>query len=370
VDDPPSVAAGRPVPSRGTSSPADEGFRWPAEWEPHEATWLSWPHNPETWPGRLAAAERAFVAMAAALWEHERLCINVADPAMEERVRSKLREGGLDPDRGISFFHIPTDDAWIRDHGPIFLIRGESDPDEACERAVLDFGFNAWGGKYPPWDRDNAVPRGVAEALGVRRFEPGFVLEGGSVDGNGRGSVLTTACCLLNPNRAVGGEPRSREQMEELLAAYLGARQVIWLGDGIAGDDTDGHIDDVARFVSPDRIVTAIEEDPSDVNYGALRENRRLLSGMRGPDGKPFDVVELPMPPARTFAGQRFPASYANFYLANGVALVPVFSAATDRCALAILAECLPGREIVGIPCEDLVIGLGAVHCLTQQLPA
>ncbi|MBW2275428.1 MAG: agmatine deiminase family protein [Deltaproteobacteria bacterium] len=359
-----------PAPPGPDASPVDQGFRWPAEWEPHEATWLSWPHNPETWPGRLAAVEGAFVAMVAALVTRERVCINVAGSAMEERVRGQLREGGLDPDRGIDFFHIPTDDAWIRDHGPIFLTRSGSGVDAARERAVLDFGFDAWGGKYPPWDRDNAVPQGVAEALGVRRFVPSFVLEGGSVEGNGRGSVLTTTSCLLHPNRGVGGVPRTREQMERLLATWLGVRQVLWLGDGIAGDDTDGHIDDVTRFVAPDCLVTAVEEDAADVNHAALRENRRRLAGMRSIDGKPFDVVELPMPPARTFAGHRCPASYANFYLANGVALVPTFAAATDRCALAVLAECLPGREIVGIPCEDLVIGLGALHCLTQQLPA
>jgi agmatine deiminase len=370
VVDSPSALPGRPAPSREATSPVLDGFRWPAEWEPHEATWLSWPHNLETWPGRLEAAESAFVAMVAALWGRERVCINVAGGAMEERVRGKLREGGLDPDRGISFFHIRTDDAWIRDHGPIVLTRGDPGLGEACERVVLDFGFDAWGGKYPPWDHDNAVPRGISEALGLRRLEPGFVLEGGSVDGNGQGSVLTTASCLLNPNRAAGGESRTREQMEERLSAWLGARQVLWLGDGIAGDDTDGHIDDVTRFVAPDRIVTAVEHDPSELNHDPLRKNRRLLAEMRTLEGKPFDVVELPMPPARSFAGERCPASYANFYLANGVALVPVFSAAADRCALETLAECLPGREIVGIPCEDLVIGLGALHCLTQQLPA
>jgi agmatine deiminase len=352
------------------ASPALLGFRWPAEWEPHEATWLSWPHNPETWPGRLHAAERVFVDIVAALYERERVCINVAGSEAEERVRGKLREGGLDADREISFFHIPTNDAWIRDHGPIFLSRGDRAALGSSERVVLDFGFNAWGEKYPPWDLDDAVPEGISEQLGLRRFEPGEVLEGGSVDGNGQGSVLTTTSCLLNPNRARAGQPRSREQMEALLASTLGARQVLWLEEGIAGDDTDGHIDDIARFIAPDRIVTAVEADPSDANHAPLLENRRRLGAMRSLEGKPFEIVELPMPPALVVDGQRCPASYLNFYLANGVALVPTFSTAADGCALEILEECLPGREIIGIPCEDLVIGLGAVHCLTQQMPA
>ncbi len=343
--------------------PSDLGFRWPAEWEPHSATWLSWPHNPETWPGCLDGARRAFAEIVRALQGREDVHINVADDAHQERARDDLRNAGVDPEQGIHFFLIPTDDAWARDHAPIFLTR--EDP-ENPELALLDFGFNAWGGKYPPWDRDDAVPRAIAAAMGVKRFTPGFVLEGGSVDTDGRGSVLTTEACLLNPNRGPG---RTREGMERELALWLGAERIFWLRDGIEGDDTDGHIDDIARFVEPSTVVCGIEEDDGDPNAAILSENRNRLRAMRDAQGKPLTVATLPMPPPLWRAGVRLPASYLNFYLANGVALVPTFGAASDAPALATLAELLRGREIVPIRCEDLVVGLGAIHCVTQQVP-
>ena len=339
---------------------ASRALRWPAEWERHEATWLSWPHNPDTWPDRLDAATRAFVAIARALAPHERVRINVCDDAHEEGARRRLGEAGVEPEGRIEFFRIATDDAWVRDHGPLFL------EDEGCP-VILDFSFNAWGGKYPPWDRDDAVPQHIARTLGLPRLEPGLVLEGGSIDGNGRGTLITTEACLLNDNRGPG---RTRESMESVLERWLGARHVIWLGDGIVGDDTDGHVDDVTRFVEPGTVVTAVEDDPGDPNHRALAENLRRLRAATDGAGKPLSIAMLPMPPAQVEAGDRLPASYANFYLANGVALVPTFGVREDDQAIARLAEVLPGREVVGVPSRDLILGLGAVHCVTQQQPA
>lgn len=302
--------------------------------------------------------------MVRALCRAERICINVRDDRMAERVGACLRESGVGAGADVSFFEIPTDDAWVRDHGPIFVTREQ---EGRRETALVDFGFNAWGGKYPPWDRDDAVPRQIAGARGWKRFEAGFVLEGGSVEGNGQGVVVTTESCLLNPNR---GPSRSREFMEEKLAETLGARHVIWLESGIEGDDTDGHVDDVTRFVSAHTLVTVVEGDAADVNERRLRENLRRLREARRPDGGSFDVVPLPMPEAvRSASGIRYPASYANFFLANGLALVPTFGVRTDERALSILAEVLPGREVIGIPSRELVAGRGSVHCLTQQEP-
>lgn len=346
------------------ADPAAQGWRWPAEWEPHRATWLAWPHNPETWPGRLERVYAPYVEMVRVLHLHERVCINVCDESMEAQARRRLAAGGVDADRGVEFHHIPTDDTWARDHGPIFLVRERSG---GHERAIVDFGFNSWGGKYGPWEQDDAVPARVAQELGLPCFDGGVVLEGGSIDGNGRGAVLTTEACLLHPNRGPG---RTREGMEAVLARLLGARQVLWLGDGIEGDDTDGHIDDLARFVDAGTVVTVTEDSPSDPNHAPLQENLRRLRRARDQDGKPLAVATLPMPPPLQVDGQRCPASYANFYLANGVALVPTFEAPSDARALAVLRELLPGREIVGIPCSDLVYGLGAIHCMTQQEPA
>lgn len=344
--------------------PAEEGFRWPAEWEPHAATWLSWPHNTATWPSGLEAVEETFADLVRVLSRVERVCINVCDGRMADRAGACLRASGVGADADVSFFEIPTDDAWVRDHGPIFVTRQR---EGRRETALIDFDFDAWGGKYPPWDRDDAVPRQIADVRGLRRFEAGFVLEGGSVEGNGDGVVVTTESCLLNPNR---GSSRSRGSMEQRLAETLGAQQVVWLESGIEGDDTDGHVDDVTRFVSTHTLVTVVEKDASDVNEKRLRENLRRLREARRPDGGNFDVVPLPMPEAvRSASGVRYPASYANFFLANGLALVPTFGVRTDERALSILGELLSGREVIGVPSRDLVAGLGSVHCLTQQEP-
>ncbi|MGH0037293.1 MAG: agmatine deiminase family protein [Myxococcota bacterium] len=345
--------------------PAEEGFRWPAEWEPHRATWLSWPHNPDTWPGaaRMARVEEAFVRIVESLADGERVAINVCDEPMEERVRRQLRALGPGGESAVEYHRNPTDDAWVRDHGPVFLVRGEA---EARERALLDFRFDAWGGKYPPWDRDDAVPARIARSLGVRRFAVPEVLEAGSIDGDGEGTVLTTESCLLHPNRGA----RRRDAAEALLRRSVGARRVLWLADGIEGDDTDGHVDDITRFVGPGRVVTAIEADPADANHAPLDANRRRLASMVDSRGRRLEVVELPMPRPVRAEGGRCPASYANFYVGNRAVLVPAFDDPADARARAILAECFPEREIRPIDCRDLVVGLGALHCLTQQEPA
>jgi agmatine deiminase len=344
--------------------PAALGFRWPAEWERHAATWLAWPHNPETWPGRLGRAQQGFARFVRELQPRETVRLLIADDVMEEEARRTLAAAGVDADGGVEFQRIPTDDAWLRDSGPIILVceRGGR-----RERALVDFRFDAWGGKYPPWDRDARVPAGVERCLALPRFEADFVLEGGSVDGNGAGAILTTESCLLHPNRGAG---RTREGMERRLADWLGAQTVLWLGGGIAGDDTDGHVDDVARFVDTGSVVTACCDDEADASFAPLKENLRRLRVMRDPQGKPLSVATLPMPPPLVIEGLRCPASYANFYLANGCVLVPTFGVPTDQRALAVLRELFPVRDVVGVHCGDLVLGLGALHCLSLQEPA
>ena len=329
-------------------------MRWPAEWEPHRATWLAWPHAPTTWPGHLAQAQAEYTGIIRALQGREDVELLVADDAMEESARKALVAKGVDAERGIRFHRVATNDSWLRDTGPIFA------DDGASGRVALAFGFNAWGGKYPPWDRDAEVGPRIAAVAGVRCERPGFVLEGGSIDGDGAGAILTTESCLLNPNREQA--PRSRAQMDERLARWLGARRVIWLLGGIEADDTDGHIDDCARFVAPGVVVAARADAGADEPILAENRKRLVAAGLA--------VHDLPMPPVHRVGGEPCPASYANFYLANGVALVPTFGAASDARALAVLRDVLPGREVVGVPCATLVLGLGAIHCLSQQEPA
>jgi len=344
-------------------TPASLGFRMPAEWEPHAATWLAWPHKEASWPGNFDSIPGIWVEMVRALVPHEGVCILVNDAAMAASVRDRLRTGDVPLDR-VSLHRIPTDDAWARDHGPTFLVR---DAGGRRELAAVDWVYNAWGGKYPPWDRDDAVPQRIAAALRIPVFAPGMVLEGGSIDVNGCGTVLTTEACLLNPNR---NPERSRPEIEQTLREYLGVQQVVWLGDGIVGDDTDGHIDDLARFVDATTVVTVVEEDPRDANYHALRDNLARLRGMRDQDGRPVRVVALPMPAPVEYEGQRLPASYANFYVGNGAVLVPTFDDPNDARALRSLHELFPGRRVLGMRAREMVWGLGAFHCVTQQQPA
>jgi agmatine deiminase len=340
-------------------TPRALGFRMPAEWERHEATWLSWPHNPETWPGGFEPIPAAFAEIVAALHEHEEVRILAGSADLEASAREALRARGCESPN-VRFARIPTNDAWVRDHGPIFVV------DDHGVVAMTDWRYNAWGGKYPPYDLDDRVPARINEALKLRRFEPGIVLEGGSVDVNGRGTLLTTESCLLHPNR---NPTLSKADIEQTLREYLGVRHVVWLGDGIVGDDTDGHVDDLARFVRQTTVVTAVEEDPSDDNYGALQDNLARLHAACDEAGRPLEVVPLPMPPALYHQGRRLPASYANFYVGNGAVLVPVFDHSRDEIACSTLARLFPERRIAPIFATDLVWGLGAVHCVTQQQP-
>ncbi len=335
----------------------------PAEWEPHQATWLSWPHKEESWPGKLHLIQPVYARMVAELARSEMVHINVNDAAMETQARSTLRAVGATGD--IRFHHFPTDDAWCRDHGAIFVRRPR--PGGGHEIAATDWDYNAWGEKYPPYDRDSQIPARMAEYLGAPRFVGGMVLEGGSIEVNGAGLLLTSESCLLNPNR---NPDLSRDQIEQRLIGMLGVEQILWLGEGIVGDDTDGHVDDLARFVAVDTIVTVVEDDPADANYAALQDNLARLHAMRDQHERALRIVTLPMPPPVVYEDQRLPASYANFYIANRFVLLPFYNHPNDERARQTLQELFPDREVIGIDCTDLVWGLGAFHCLTQQVPA
>jgi agmatine deiminase len=346
-------------------SPAEHGYTFPAEWARHAGTWISWP-RPEgiSFPGFYHRSIADVVRVVAAIATFEPVFINVPNANYERLVREQLRAAGTRLSK-VRFHHIPTNECWTRDHGPAFVQRTRRG---TVETAVVDWGFNAWGGKYPPWDADDAVPTRVAAALGLPVFQADIVMEGGAIDVNGEGTLLTTTSCLLNRNRNAGV---SKATIETYLKAYYGQRHVVWLGEGIAGDDTDGHVDDLARFIDARTIVTAIEADPADANYQVLRDNRKRLAKARDADGRPFAVVELPMPKALVYDGQRLPATYVNFLFVNGGLLVPTFGDRThDRQALARLQAALPGRRVVGVDCRALIWGLGAIHCLTQQQPA
>jgi agmatine deiminase len=344
--------------------PADYGFTFPAEWERHAGTWISWP-RPEgiSFPGRYQECLDNVVDVIRAITAFEPVHLNVPNIDYERIVRSILQTRGV-PLRRVRFHHIRTNECWTRDHGPAFVVRTWRG---RTYGAVVDWAYNAWGGKYPPYDADDAVPTRVAEELGLPVFYPDIVMEGGAVDFNGAGTVMTTTSCLLNRNR---NPHLSRTQLEQYLKDYYGQSHVIWLGDGIAGDDTDGHIDDLARFVGPRTVVIGIERDPRDVNYAVLLDNRRRLARARDQDGRPLEIVEMPMPRPVVHKGQRLPATYMNFYFVNGGVLVPTFGdARRDGEALAILQRLWPRRRIVGIDCRALIWGLGAMHCLTQQQP-
>ena len=333
----------------------------PAEWEPHEATWISWPHpDGASFPSAYDRVVPVFVEMVKALTESEIVRINVRDTAQETKVRTLL--GDSRPEH-IEYFQVPTNEPWCRDHGPIFLKRKENP-----RIAAVKFGFNAWGYKLSPFEDDDAAATLMSKIIGIPVFDFGeFVLEGGSIEVNGQGTVLTTESCLLNPNR---NPDLSREQIEANLRNALGVTQVLWLGDGIEGDDTDGHIDDITRFVSPNTVVTVVEEDEDDPNYEPLELNLQRLRTMQLLNGTPLRVLKLPMPSRIVRDGQRLPASYANFYVGNTVVLLPAYHDTNDAWAASVLKEAFPHRSIVPIDCRELIWGLGAFHCLTQQQPA
>jgi agmatine deiminase len=352
-------------------TPAQQGFRMPAEWEPHHATWLSWPHEPRDWPGKLAPIPWVYGEVVRHLVTGERVCILVKDAALEKRARALLGRVGVDLTL-VDFFRIPTDRSWTRDFCPLFVKGREG------QVGLTNWRFNGWA-KYANHKKDAAVGDRLAKRLGKPHWTPSLtfadgklrriVLEGGSIDVDGRGTLLTTEECLLSPVQA-RNPGVSREQLEASLGDHLGIKKVLWLGDGIAGDDTHGHVDDLARFVGAATVVIAEESNPDDANFLALRENRRRLDQMTTADGQKLRVVGLPMPAPVRLDGVRLPASYANFYIGNAVVLVPTFNDPNDRRALEILGGLFPTRNVVGIHAVDLVWGLGTLHCMTQQQPA
>lgn len=340
-------------------SPYPNGFHFPAEWHPHTATWLSWPHKEESWPGKIDLIYPKYCEFIKAVSAGELVRINVAGAQMEAFARQQLQIAGVE--NRIEFFHFPTNDAWCRDHGPAFLINPQTK-----QKAIVDWGYNAWGNKYPPYNLDDVIPTKIGQQLGLPVYHPGIVMEGGSVEFNGKGTVLTTTACLLNKNRNPG---LNQQQIEGYLQNYYGIEQVLWLGDGIVGDDTDGHIDDITRFVNEDTVVTVVEENKNDENYHTLQQNLQTLKTMRLLNGKQLNIVELPMPDAVIYQGQRLPASYANFYIANAVVVVPTYRSKNDDKALEILQTCFPNRKVIGINSTDIIWGLGSFHCLSQQEP-
>lgn len=343
-------------------TPQQLGYFFPAEFHPHTATWLSWPHKEASWPGKIHTIFPHYSRFVKYLAESELVRINVVNSAMQAFATEHLLNAGVNMNR-VEFFEHPTNDAWCRDHGPAFLIN----PSAAEKKAVVDWNYNAWGGKYPPFDLDDIIPTRIARHFNLPLFNPGIIMEGGSVEFNGKGTILTSTCCLLNENR---NPHLNREQVENYLHHYYGASQVLWVEDGIVGDDTDGHIDDTIRFVNEDTVLTVIETDKQDENYELLQQNLRQLQQMRLLNGKQLNIVTLPMPDAVVFEDQRLPASYANFYICNKYVIVPTFQCAKDDEALGIIAGCFKDREVVGIDSTDIIWGLGSFHCLSQQEPA
>ena len=352
--------------SATAKTPASRGFAMPAEWDAHDATWIGWPHNATDWPGKLVPIQWVYGEIVRKLSMGEIVRIIVNSTSHEAQARRVLARVGVDPSR-VEFFHFATNRGWTRDFGPMFVRRKR-------ETAIVRFRFNAWA-KYKDWQKDDRVPEQAARALGCSIFPAQLggrdvILEGGSIDVNGRGTILTTEECLLDQQTQARNPGFTRAEIESIFAKFLGAKNTLWLGRGIAGDDTHGHVDDLCRFVSPTTVVLCREDDPKDYNYRVLEENRERLEGMRLEGGAKIDVVRLPMPAPLYFNGQRLPASYANFYIANAAVLVPTFNDANDRVALNILSELFTDRPVVGIHAVDLVWGLGTLHCLTQQQPA
>jgi agmatine deiminase len=347
-------------------TPAALGFSMPAEWERHEATWLGWPHNPTDWPDKLDTIRWVYGEIVRKIAPGEIVRLLVNSRTEEKQAGRYLERAGADL-RRVEFLVCPTNRGWTRDSGPIFVRRGGRN----SETAIVDFHFNAWA-KYPDWRKDRRVPAVAAEQLGKRLFEAryggrDFALEGGGIDVNGRGTLLTTEECYLDPKVQVRNPGLGRREYESVLRDYLGATNVFWLGGGVAGDDTHGHVDDICRFVNPTTVVLVRESDPNDVNYRALEENWERIGGLRLEDGSRPEVVALPMPAPLFFEGARLPASYANFYISNAAVVVPTFNDPNDRVALGILGELFQDRVVVGIHAVDLVLGFGTLHCLTQQ---
>ncbi len=343
------------------------GYRMPAEWEPHSATQLHWPSNNQTWPNeRLANVQRVYLDIIEVLHRYESIILLVDLSVNPEEVREKLDQRKISQ-KNIHIYHVSINDVWARDCGPIFIKKMEYG-----ERifAITDWKYNAWGEKYPPFDSDNALPEWFAKTFRIPTFKPDMVLEGGSIETNGQGLFLTTESVLLNSNRNPG---MTKQEIENRLRDFLGAEKVIWLKEGLAGDDTDGHVDDLSRFLNTDTIVTMVSQNKSDVNYEVLQKNYQILKKSTNQYGEPLRIETLPMPETRieetTIDGSEFvPASYANFYIANGVVLLPVFNSRHDEEALQLLRTYFQDRDVIGINCTDLVWGQGGIHCITQQL--
>lgn len=338
------------------------GYYFPAEFHPHVATWLSWPHKEASWPGKIDSIYPQYCQFIKYLAESEIVRINVNDDAMKTFAIKHLRNAGVNLDK-VEFFIHPTNDAWCRDHGPAFLIN----PAAAEKKVIVDWNYNAWGGKYPPFDKDDIIPTLIANHFQLPVYNPGIIMEGGSVEFNGKGTLLTSACCLLNENR---NPHLTKDQLEIYLQDFYGVDQILWVDEGIVGDDTDGHIDDTIRFVNEDTVLTVVESSKQDENYELLQQNLRQLQQMRLLNGKQLNVIELPMPDAVVFEDQRLPASYANFYISNKHVIVPVYNCANDDKALQIISGCFKDREVVGIDSTEIIWGLGSFHCLSQQEPA
>ncbi len=342
-------------------SPAELGFSMPPEWDPHTATWTSWPFDDELWEGQLEGVRNDVAGLVATIARFEPVVVNVRDGEVERDASRRLEALGA-PQGRVTFHRVPLNDAWFRDNGPIFV------RDAAGRVALTDWRFNAWGGKYAPWDDDDRAPRAVARYLGMRRFEAPYVMEGGSLEVNGEGVCLTTRSCLLSRERNPGLD---EAELEALLFRMLGVRHVVWLEGALEGDHTDGHIDTLVRFTDDRTIVCALEEDVEDPNHAPTRHNLEAVRGLRAPDGVPYRVVALPLPRRRLeLAGRRLPPSYANFYVGNGFVVVPQYEDANDEVALATLGPLFPGREVIGLGSAHLITGGGAFHCVTQQQPA
>ena len=342
-------------------TPKELGYRFPAEFEQHAATWLSWPHKEASWPGKIDRIYAPYGRFIQLLAENEAVHINVDNEEMRAFATKTLTDLETNMER-VRFFTHPTNDAWCRDHGPAFLIN----PEAAQPKIIIDWNYNAWGNKYPPYELDDRIPTLIATAYQIPVLYPEIIMEGGSVDFNGKGTLITSESCLLNENR---NPLLSRSGIEAYLEAFYGVDQILWVKDGIVGDDTDGHIDDTVRFVNEDTVLVAVEENKSDENYDLLQRNLTDLKTMRLLSGKQLNVIELPMPEKVVYEGQRLPASYANFYIANGLVVVPVFNSARDDQALRIIEAAFPARRVVGIDSTDIIWGLGSCHCLSQQEP-
>ncbi len=343
-------------------TPKSQGYYFPAEFEKHAATWLSWPHKEASWPGKIDSIYPNYCQFIKVLTAGEKVCINVNDEEMKDFALGHLISAGVDLTMVEFYFH-PTNDAWCRDHGPAFLI---SPYNADQKKAIVDWGYNAWGNKYPPFDLDDNIPTLIGQQYGIPVFYPGIVMEGGAVEFNGKGTILTSRACLLNSNR---NPHLNQSQIEQYLCDYYGAEQILWIDEGIIGDDTDGHIDDTVRFVNEDTVLTVVEENEQDENYAILQNNLKQLKELRLLNGKPLNIVTLPMPDPVLYEDQRLPASYANFYIANHAVIVPIFNGPKDEIALQIIQACFKDRQVVGIDSTDIIWGLGSFHCLSQQEP-